>query len=310
VSLTADRPARPARRPRHGRLARRRRRAGVLLSIPAVVVIGALLWVPIGQAIRYSMTSWNGYSAPVWIGPSAYTAALKDPIVHRVLENNALLLLAVPFAIGIPLVIAALLNEHVSGWRFFRSAYFLPTAISWVVIGMVALQFFAVNGILNRLLADIGLGSVHTDMLASEYSALAALALTFIWSMIGTNTIIFLTGMATLDPSLIEAARVDGLNRWQIFWRVILPLLTRFIQFAFVITVISAFSALFSLIFVMTGGGPGLGTTTLEFFVYQAGFAQGQFGTGALYGVILFVIMITVGIGQLRLIRSGDDSGG
>jgi multiple sugar transport system permease protein len=306
VSLTADR---PARRPRRGRLARRRRRAGLLLSIPAIVLVGGLLWVPIGQAIRYSMTSWNGYSAPVWIGPSAYTAALKDPIVHRVLENNALLLLAVPVAIGIPLIIAALLNEHVSGWRFFRSAYFLPTAISWVVIGMVALQFFAANGILNRLLADVGLGSVHTDMLASEYSALAALALTFIWSMIGTNTIIFLTGMATLDPSLIEAARVDGLNRWQIFWRVILPLLTRFIQFAFVITVISAFSALFSLIFVMTGGGPGLGTTTLEFFVYQAGFAQGQFGTGALYGVILFVIMIIVGIGQLRLIRSGDGGG-
>jgi ABC-type sugar transport system permease subunit len=306
VSLTADR---PARRPRRGRLARRRRRAGLLLSIPAIVLVGGLLWVPIGQAIRYSMTSWNGYSAPVWIGPSAYTAALKDPIVHRVLENNALLLLAVPVAIGIPLIIAALLNEHVSGWRFFRSAYFLPTAISWVVIGMVALQFFAANGILNRLLADVGLGSVHTDLLASEYSALAALALTFIWSMIGTNTIIFLTGMATLDPSLIEAARVDGLNRWQIFWRVILPLLTRFIQFAFVITVISAFSALFSLIFVMTGGGPGLGTTTLEFFVYQAGFAQGQFGTGALYGVILFVIMIIVGIGQLRLIRSGDGGG-
>jgi ABC-type sugar transport system permease subunit len=173
----------------------------------------------------------------------------------------------------------------------------------------VALQFFAAKGMLNQFLADIGLGSVHTDMLASEYSALAALGLTFVFSMIGTNTIIFLTGMATLDPTLIEAARVDGLNRWQIFYRVTLPLLTRFIQFAFVITVISAFSALFSLIFVMTGGGPGLGTTTLEFFVYQAGFGQGQFGTGALYGIILFVIMIIVGIGQLRLIRPEDGEG-
>jgi multiple sugar transport system permease protein len=306
VTVTA---ARPARRPGRGRLGRRRRRAGMLLSVPAVVLVGALLWAPIVQAIRYSMTSWNGYTAPVWIGPSAYAAAVKDPIVHRVLENNALLLLAVPVAIGIPLVIAALLNEHVRGWRFFRSVYFLPTAISWVVIGMVALQFFAGNGILNRLLSDIGLGSVHTDLLSSEYSALAALAITFVWSMIGTNTIIFLTGMATLDPTLIEAARVDGLNRWQIFYRVTLPLLTRFIQFAFVITVISAFSALFSLIFVMTGGGPGLGTTTLEFFVYQAGFAQGQFGVGALYGIILFVIMIIVGIGQLRLIRAGDEEG-
>jgi ABC-type sugar transport system permease subunit len=306
VNLTADL---PVRRPRRGRLARRRRLAGMLLSVPAIVLVGALLWTPIVQAIRYSMTSWNGYSAPVWIGPSAYASAFGDPIVRRVLENNALLLLAVPFAIGIPLVIAALLHEHVRGWRFFRSVYFLPTAISWVVIGMVGLQFFADKGILNQLLADVGLGSVHTDFLASEYTALTALAITFIWSMIGTNTIIFLTGMATLDPTLLEAARVDGLSRRQIFFRVTLPLLTRFIQFAFVITVISAFSALFSLIFVMTGGGPGLGTTTLEFFVYQAGFAQGQFGVGALYGVILFVIMIIVGIGQLRLIRPQDGEG-
>ncbi len=306
MSLTA---ASPAGRPGRSRLARRRRRAGLLMSVPAILLVGALLWAPIVQAIRYSMTTWNGYSAPIWIGPSAYVSALSDPIVHRVLENNALLLLAVPFALGIPLVIAALLHEHVRGWRFFRSIYFLPTAISWVVIGMVALQFFAANGMLNQFLADIGLGSVHTDMLASEYSALAALGITFVFSMIGTNTIIFLTGMATLDPTLIEAARVDGLNRWQIFYRVTLPLLTRFIQFAFVITVISAFSALFSLIFVMTGGGPGLGTTTLEFFVYQAGFGQGQFGTGALYGIILFVIMIIVGIGQLRLIRPEDGEG-
>jgi ABC-type sugar transport system permease subunit len=306
VNITA---APPLRRPRHGRLARKRRLAGFLLSIPAIVLVGALLWTPIVQAVRYSMTNWNGYSAPVWVGPSAYASAFGDPIVRRVLENNALLLLAVPFAIGIPLIIAALLHEHVRGWRFFRSVYFLPTAISWVVIGMVALQFFADKGILNQLLADVGLGSIHTDFLASEYSALAALAITFIWSMIGTNTIIFLTGMATLDPTLLEAARVDGLNRFQIFYRVTLPLLTRFIQFSFVITVISAFSALFSLIFVMTGGGPGLGTTTLEFFVYQAGFAQGQFGTGALYGVILFVIMIIVGIGQLRLIRTEDGEG-
>jgi ABC-type sugar transport system permease subunit len=306
VNVTA---APPLRRPRHGRLARKRRLAGFLLSIPAIVLVAALLWAPIVEAVRYSMTNWNGYSAPVWVGPSAYASAFGDPIVRRVLENNALLLLAVPFAIGIPLIIAALLHEHVRGWRFFRSVYFLPTAISWVVIGMVALQFFADKGILNQLLSDVGLGSIHTDFLASEYSALAALAITFIWSMIGTNTIIFLTGMATLDPTLIEAARVDGLSRFQIFYRVTLPLLTRFIQFSFVITVISAFSALFSLIFVMTGGGPGLGTTTLEFFVYQAGFAQGQFGTGALYGVILFVIMIIVGIGQLRLIRTGDGEG-
>ncbi|HUD39514.1 MAG TPA: sugar ABC transporter permease [Streptosporangiaceae bacterium] len=286
----------------------RRRRAGIILSIPAVLLVLVLLGIPIGQAVYYSMTQWNGVTA-TWIGPSAYSSTFTDPIFWRVLENNALLLLAVPFAIGIPLLIAALLNEHVRGWRFFRSVYFLPTAISWVVIGMFALRFFSATGVLNDLLGHVGFGSQATDLLAGEGSALLALAITFIWSMVGTNTMIFLTGMATLDPTLIEAAKVDGLNRWQIFYRVTLPLLTRFVQFSFVITVISAFSALFSLIFVMTGGGPGFGTTTLEFFVYQTGFQQVQFGTGALYGIILFVIMAVVGLVQLRLIRAEATEG-
>jgi len=291
-----------------GRLARRRRRAGIMLSLPAVIVVVGLLAIPIGQAVYYSFTSWDGITA-TWIGPSAYVSALTDPIFWRVIENNALLLLSIPFAIGIPLAIAALLHEHVRGWRFFRSVYFLPTAISWVVIGMVAVQFFALSGLMNKMLAAVGLAALQTDMLAGQYTALAAVAITFIWSMLGTNIIIFLTGMATLDQTLIEAARVDGLSRWQIFSRVTVPLLKRFIQFSFVITVISAFSALFSLIFVMTNGGPGFGTTTLEFFVYQTAFSQGQFGTGALYGMILFVIMIIVGLVQLRLIRSEDGEG-
>jgi len=289
-------------------LTSKRRRAGIILSIPAVLLVLLLLGIPIGQAVYYSMTTWNGVTA-TWIGPSTYSATFTNPIFWRVLENNGLLLLAIPFAIGIPLGIAALLNEHVRGWRLFRSVYFLPTAVSWVVIGMVAVQFFALNGLLNRMLADVGLKSLQTNALAGQRSALVALAITFIWSMLGTNTIIFLTGLATLDPTLLEAARVDGLNRRQIFFRVTLPLLKRFVQFSFVITVISAFSALFSLIFVMTSGGPGFGTTTLEFFVYQSAFSNGDFGTGALYGIILFVIMIVVGLVQLRLIRSEDGEG-
>ncbi len=271
-------------------------------------MVVALLGIPIGQAVYYSMTTWDGITS-TWIGPSTYVSALKDPIFWRVIQNNGLLLLAIPFAIAIPLGIAALLNEHVRGWRFFRSVYFLPTAVSWVVIGMVATQFFALNGLMNKALSALGLGAFQSNMLAGQRSALVALAITFIWSMLGTNTIIFLTGMATLDPTLMEAARVDGLGGGRIFLRITLPLLRRFIQFAFVITVISAFSALFSLIFVMTGGGPGFGTTTLEFFVYQSAFTQGQFGAGALYGIILFVIMIVVGLVQLRLIRSGDGEG-
>ena len=293
-------------RPRHtSALTRNRRRTGLLLTLPGFLLVALLLGIPIVQAVYYSMTSWDGLTT-TWLGPSAYVDQLQNPVFWRVLQNNALLLLSVPVAIVIPLGIAAVLHERVFGWRFFRTIYFLPTAISWVVIGMVSARFFAQEGVLNHVLASVGLGSIRTDFLAGERTALLAVAVTFVWSMVGTNTIIFLTGMATLDSAVHEAARMDGAGAWRILIHITVPQLKRFIQFAFVLTMISAFTALFSLIFVMTGGGPGYGTTTLEFFVYQTAFAKGAFGTGALLGVVLFVIMAVIGLAQLKLLGSDD----
>lgn len=286
-------------------LQKEKSRTALLFGIPALLFVFLLLGIPILQSIYYSMTKWNGLSTH-WIGPSTYIKEFSNPIFWRVMQNNALLLFSVPVAILVPMGIAFLLNEHVYGWRFFRSVYFLPTAISWVVIGMVSLRFFAQEGLLNDLLKGIGLGFIRTDLLSSERGALAAVAITFIWSMVGTNIMIFLTGMANLEISLNEAGRLDGANNYQIFRHITLPQLKRFIQFSFVITIISAFTALFSLIFVMTGGGPGFGTTTLEFFVYQSAFAKGDFGTGAMLGLILFVIMAGLGVAQLALTKSKD----
>jgi multiple sugar transport system permease protein len=295
-----------ARPPRStGRLRRSERRAGMLFVVPAVVLYATLLALPILQTFYYSLTRWNGIDA-TFIGLDNYERLFTDPTFWRVVANNVVLLAAIPLAILIPLAVAFLLNEHVYGWRFFRSSYFLPTAISWVVIGIVAVRFFAQRGILNSLLSTLGI-PIQTDMLASEWTAMLAVAITFIWSVFGTNTIIFITGMATLDRDVYEAARVDGAGGFATFRYITIPLLMRFIQFAFILTLITGFTALFSLIFVMTRGGPGFGTTTLEFYVYQTAFAQGQFGYAAAVGVVLFVIVFGISIIQLRLFRDRSD---
>jgi len=296
---------RPAGYRRTGRLGASERRAGILFSLPVVVLTGALLFLPIIQTFYYSLTEWNGIRA-TWIGLDNYRSLVSDPVFWRVVLNNLFLLLSIPFAILIPLLVAFLLHQHVLGWRVFRSIYFLPTAISWVVIGMVAVRVFAARGILNDLIGALGL-EVRTDLLTNEYTAMLAVSLTFIWSVFGTNTIIFITGMATLDRDVYEAARVDGAGSFAIFRDITIPLLMRFIQFAFILTLITGFTALFSLIFVMTTGGPGYGTTTLEFFVYQKAFAQGVFGYAAAIGVVLFSIVFVISLAQQRLLRSRED---
>src|SRR6266849_3710354 len=293
------------RRPPRDPLAARRRRAGILFTLPGVALIGSLLLLPIGQTVYHSFTNWDGITSQ-WVGVSTYAHLFHRPEFVQVLENNALLILAIPVAILVPLSVAFLINAKIPGWRFFRSVFFLPTAVSWVVIGFISVRFFADDGILQHFLNDIGLGSVHPNMLSHERSALVAVMITFIWSMFGTNLIIFLAGMATIDQEIYDAARVDGAGSFTVMLRVTIPLLRRFIQFAFIITLITAFTALFSLIFVMTGGGPGYGTTTLEFFIYEQGFSTGDFGLAATAGVVLFVAVAAVSLLQVRLLRTED----
>jgi len=297
--------ARPGRR-RTSQLHASQRRAGIIFALPVIVLELAFLAIPLGSAIFHSFTNWDGLTS-TWIGLGNYERLFGDPTFWRIVLNNLFLLAAVPIAILIPLLVAYLLNEHVAGWQFFRSAYFLPTAISWVVIGLVAIRFFANEGILNHVFQAMGLGGLRLNLLGGETSAMVAVIITFIWSVFGTNTIIFITGMATLDRDIYEAARVDGASSFTIFWRITIPMLMRFIQFAFILTLITAFTALFSLIFVMTGGGPGYGTTTLEFYVYQQGFTVGAFGYAAAIGIVLFAVVFAVSVAQLRIFKSRLD---
>jgi len=299
-------PARLKPRRSRSRLAARRRRAGMLFTIPVIALVGSLLLLPIGQTVYYSFTTWNGFEPAQWVGISAYQRLFSTPEFVSVLENNALLVLAIPVAVALPLAVAFLINAHVQGWRIFRSVFFLPTAVSWVVIAFVARNFFDNKGILQSILNGIGLGFWHPDLLSHERSALIAVMITFVWSMFGTNMIIFLAGMSTIDQEIYDAARVDGAGNLSVMFRITFPLLKRFVQLAVIISLITAFSALFSLIYVMTSGGPGYGTTTLEFFIYEQAFTQQNFGIAATAGIVLFVGVFVISMIQVRLLRSDD----
>ena len=163
--------------PRARRLTLRRRRqlAGFAFALPAIALVVGFIGVPIGQAVYYSFTQWDGLTS-TWIGWSTWSQAFHNTDLWTALENNAKLLITVPFALGLPLLIAVLLHQRVAGWRIFRSIYFLPTAISWVVLGLVAERFFAYQGTLNSIIHALGFSHVSTNMLGYESTALSALS--------------------------------------------------------------------------------------------------------------------------------------
>ena len=278
---------------------------GVLFILPAVVLVALVTVLPLTQAFWYSFTSWNGAQAP-FTGLANYVNVLADPELRRSLINSLLLFASVPIGLIPPFVTAYLLSKDMPGNKLFRAIIFAPTALSWVVIGMVGRQVFSAQGPIAMVFRLVG-GEAPNWLAESNY-ALIAVILAFNAAIYGINTIIFLTGLSTIDRSAIEAARLDGASEMQIVWHVVLPAMWRFVEFVMIITVVASFTGLFGMIYVMTGGGPGSATMTLDFAVWRRAFSTGAFGAGAAIGITLMVVTL-VAIGLVRLLmRSGRNA--
>ena len=285
----------------------RRAWTGFLFALPAMVAVAGIMLLPLFQAAYYSLTTWDGITS-TYIGFSAYSQLFFHTVdIGQILENNAWVVISIPVGLAVAMVAAFLTATRAVGWKLFRNVVFFPVALSWVVIGIVFGAFLAQDGGLNALLRGSGLGHLAHDWLGSPATALPALLLTFGWAMFGINTVIFISGLATIPPDLFDAARVDGAGSLRVLLHVVLPIMRRFVGLAFVVTLISGFTGIFGLIFVMTSGGPGFSTTTLEFQVYQEAFSLGNFGTAAALGMVLFAMMavLTAVIGVISG-RSSD----
>ena len=143
-------------------------------------------------------------------------------------------------------------------------------------------------------------------MLAHERSALVAVMITFVWSMFGTNMIIFLAGMSTIDQEIYDAAKVDGAGKFTVMFRITFPLLKRFVQFAFIVSLITAFSALFSLIYRDDERRAGLRDDDARVLHLRAGVHREQLRRRRDRRRVLFVVVFAVSMVQMRLLRSDD----
>jgi multiple sugar transport system permease protein len=255
-------------------------------------------------SVYYGLTDWDGFTEK-YIGFKNYIDVFTSTDFGRVIFNNIIILACVPIAVFASLFIGNALRD-LPGAGPIRNIIFLPTVFSWVIIGIAAHQVFAKNGAINWVLTHIGLKMIAINWFDNSWSALTVLCITFVWAMIGPNMIILMSGYATLDTSLEDAARVDGARNVQVFVHITIPLMRRFLVFALIFTIIFAFTNIFSLIYVMTGGGPGYSTTTLEYYIYRQAFNVGNFGRASSLGVVLLVFMALGGWLVTRFARGSE----
>ncbi|WP_233599764.1 carbohydrate ABC transporter permease [Micromonospora sp. M71_S20] len=214
-------------------------------------------------------------------------------------------MLLLPVAVAIPGLLATFIHLRVPGHRFYRSVSFFPAVLSPVIVGAIFNLLLAFDGPLNAVLGSVGVSPV--DWLGDPDLAMFMVVGVHLWTTSGMALVVFLAGFATLDPALLDADRVDGASLRQVVWHGSVPS-SRAIQFVFVTTMIGMLTSMFGLLFVMTSGGPEWSTYLPEYYIW---IQQGQMNRPALASAastILFMIMIVVGLLQIKLLeRTGRE---
>jgi ABC-type sugar transport system permease subunit len=264
-----------------------------LFILPAFLLVFVLLLIPMFQNIYYSFFNWDGISKPVFIGVKNYTAFFSDENFLISFRNT---LIWVIFTLVFPVMGGLLIAIFVRGLvleRFFKSIFFIPLSISFVATGIIWTYMFSRDlGVLNNLFHLLGIGtkvSWLTQVPLNTFSLLIA----WTWQQLGVNMVLFLMGLATIPQDPIEAAVIDGANKWQTFIHVTLPMLRPITTVVITMAMVNSFKA-FDIIYVMTRGGPYRSSETLAVTMFRETFTLFRMGYGAAISVLLSGIVIAV----------------
>jgi raffinose/stachyose/melibiose transport system permease protein len=277
--------------------------------LPGFVMILVFVLIPSVQTIQLSFYNWDGLGVATWAGLNNYAAVFLEA-ENRAAFVNAFSLIAfyavAPIALGFLLV--SLLSrggaKPMKGMTAYRTVLFIPQAITLVVAAIAWQWLFSPTGPLATLAR--GLGFQNVPGFLGDYTwALPSIGIIGVWLMAGLCLVLFMAGVQRIDPSLYEAARMDGANNWQLFWAVTFPGLRGELQVALILTVGAALRS-FDLVYVLTQGGPGKSTTVPSLEIYIDAFRRGEVGTASALGVVLLIVVGLVTSLIFALTRKAD----
>jgi ABC-type sugar transport system permease subunit len=264
----------------------------LFLIIPVIIY---LIWVvgPMFYTFYLSLTDWDGLTEPSFIGFRNFERLFRDKVFFISLTNNLKWLISfitIPVVLGLGLAMA--LNKAIPGEKIFKMNFYMPMVLAMVVSGIIwGWMYHPRGGLINTALEATGLVEKGPGWLSDRDIVLWSIIIVAIWRQVGYVMVLYLAGLKSINPQLLEAATVDGANSWQSFRKILLPLLTPVTVIVLVISVIDSLRA-FDLVSMMTRGGPANASSVLANFMYIESFNNYKMGYGAAIAVILFVISL------------------
>jgi len=284
-----------------------------LLLAPYIAVTCVFTLYPLANAAVLAFYQTNGPASRAFVGIDNFRFLLSDPVFYRALGNTTVFALCSVFIqLPLSLGLSLLLNSGNDRWKsFFRLVLFSPNLVGQIFVGILfGVLFTPRYGLINRFLQALTGWGLEQQWLGDPALVMPAIVLTALWVYVGFNMIYFLAALQSVDKSLEEAARIDGANRFQVFWNVTLPAMRHVVLFVVITSVIGSFQLFelpLALLPTSNGHGPDNAGLTVVGYLYDVGFNAGDLGLGSAVGWVVALIITVVSVLQLRLAGGGED---
>ena len=282
--------------------------AAQFLALPFLIYTAILIF-PYLWTVYFSFTDWNGISADYnMVGLKNYLNIFSDSGFSQAFWHNLVwivIFLTVPTTLG--LVLAIFLDKNPVGVSVFKTVFYFPMVLSYVIVGMIWTFVYEPRlGILNLALRALGLEELAIAWLAEPNTALLSIIVAASWQHVGLCMVLFLAGLATIREELIEAARIDGCNAWQLHMRIIIPQLRHVSVVVVSLSVVLALKN-FDIVYITTKGGPHRASEILTTFMFRQAFWNYRMGYASAVANILFLLVIVVIAIYLRQVLKKDE---
>lgn len=278
---------------------------GILFILPSLVGFMAFYAYPAGRSVYISFLEWNLLTEPKYVGFDNYEFLYEDKRFRESLEITVMYVLYnIPLQTMLAVIIAVLMDK-IHNSSFLRGLLIFPWLLPNVVVGLLWLWLLDPTiGIVNTFLEGVGIE--RQTFLGSPDSVIESVAGINIWRHAGYNAILIFAGLKTIPRSLYEAASIDGAGDFRQFWRITLPLLRPVLVFVMVTSVIGSFQV-FDTIAITSEGGPAGSSRVIIYYIYEQVFERRiRMGTASAASVVLFLILVTVTLIQMRYLRAGQ----
>ncbi|RKP57355.1 sugar ABC transporter permease [Cohnella endophytica] len=282
---------------------------GYAFLIPIFLVLGTFKYIPFFNAVKMSFYDWNGANVKEFIGFDNFARLFRDETFYASLKNIGIFTASgIIIQLTVPLI-AAVLVFHVKNMKLqnlLKVWFVIPLVIPSIVIYLTWQWIFAGEyGVLNQLLEAIGLESwTHAWLGESKTAIWSIIFVNFPW-IGGITFLLYLAGLMSISSELFEVARLDGMNAWQRFIRLELPLVRSQIKLVMVLTIIQQIQS-FENILVLTNGGPGDKTISPALYLYTKGFSYSEMGYASAIGLVLFILLLLLTLINNKFVKNTD----